>query len=1413
MIKSKKLFLGLIAIGLVFSSCTKTHKPSSVDNASSSGNVTTSSVDNSSSNSNSSINESSSSSSSSTNQTSSSSSGEINYRPEFVNVEDISISQGEYFNPAKNVRCLDYYGSDITSKMEIESDVDYSTPGNYQVVYSVVNSKNELFTYTRNVKVIENDQFDKEDEVKVYSSSSLYVISRGANTFGKYKDHQETTYLTDGDLTTRYESLWEETTSEVVIDLGADLAFEKIKLVFENASSKSYQILASKDNISYQKIYNFTNGASGARTDEIDVKHSARYIKFIFSNKTFENYGYSLYEIEVYGYRGLCVPYQEYPDLFTSKAIIDEQYLRIDFAKKISFDQVQVNFCDYLSPSSYDLYSISSNQMILIKENLSSNNIRFDQIESEGLYLKFHSRPFNSKSYRISSIDIRLNDNNLNYQGEFSSSSYQVGHEASNARSNYAIYWSSECHSQDQILDIGSIEKIGTIDLKWNQNFGKIYDILISSDNLSYELVYRQKHGSTRVQSIDLYKTCRYIKIVDYSNPNEHRFQLENAVVHSPYNQMDSIDYQIGELNLERVKHQQGKGSYVSNDLSFVSARYVEYIDPSLRSDPIPSNDWWQSLLINNYGHAMYLNPLRVKYHKNGLGIALPGKGYFETTYNRSQTVTEADDIILGIEANEKKTQTEVINYSDIGVEVSFSDKNYDKMVNSFYQGSPFVYASFTKDAKPFISGENLVIYDLEMNQIKETNGTFSQLIVEVDRFETYENNTSGNNNQKVYEKRYYLISSLSGSTYNLKENKLDLNLSSEYLSIGALPSLDLIDEYSKGGYYQILNSLVDYSYDEKTNQVTTDFNYLGRKINSSSEAIITLLPHQHKKANITSIGEYQTIRGTMKIIKGSSFRTTDIFYGIMPQFSEPNDETYSREVLEGYLNKYDQATNGNIMSEDAYWQGKSLHPLANAILICDQIGNHKLKEKFIVKLKSILVDWFTYSGEDDKYYFVFDDEWSTLYYRVSEFGANFNLADHHFTYGYFSFASAILASFDSKFLSDYQMMIDLLINDYMNYDKNNNQFCMFRNYDYYAGHSWAGGYSDSDGGNNQESAGEALNSWVGAYLFSVVSNNTKLRDAAIFGYVTELNAVKEYWFDYDKTNFDIYPYSGLGQIYGGSNFYGTFFNGDPTYIYGIQWLPGGEFLSSYAIGEKEQARLWEIYQDYLTEEESWTGHPGEDGYQHILWVILAIANQNEALNRLENRIDEISNNNECFNVYYMIHALKSLKNKTDELTVQTECAFSAYKNQDGYKVLVWNPTNQDKEVTINLDGQVYSYQVNQHSLVKIDLGQANKNQDIAELNQKYTLDQAFYKNGQMYGYRYYTQEDVKMNLHVINTSNMDLQIEVYDRKNNLIGKINCMKDDNTVVSFELQNMIKNQEVYIKIPDEIVVVSVQFASI
>ncbi len=62
----------------------------------------------------------------------------------------------------------------------------------------------------------------------------------------------------------------------------------------------------------------------------------------------------------------------------------------------------------------------------------------------------------------------------------------------------------------------------------------------------------------------------------------------------------------------------------------------------SLRDRPIPSNDWWQSLLITNGGNAMYLNPLVADFTAEGLWLTNPGEGYFSGTNpgNGRQTIT-----------------------------------------------------------------------------------------------------------------------------------------------------------------------------------------------------------------------------------------------------------------------------------------------------------------------------------------------------------------------------------------------------------------------------------------------------------------------------------------------------------------------------------------------------------------------------------------------------------------------------------------------------------------------------------------------------------------------------------------------------------------------------------------------------
>ncbi|MFD1904301.1 glycosyl hydrolase [Paenibacillus rhizoplanae] len=137
-----------------------------------------------------------------------------------------------------------------------------------------------------------------------------------------------------------------------------------------------------------------------------------------------------------------------------------------------------------------------------------------------------------------------------------------------------------------------------------------------------------------------------------------------------------------------------------------------------------------------------------------------------------------------------------------------------------------------------------------------------------------------------------------------------------------------------------------------------------------------------------------------------------------------------------------------------------------------------------------------------------------------------------------------MLATYDTDFRNKFSGMVDELIRDYANPSKTDPKYPYFRNFDPYEGHSWAGGYADNDSGNNQEAAGESLFGWVGQYMWSTLTGNTAFRDASIMGFTTELRAVQQYWFNYDQDNWlPGYTHKTVGQIYGSSNFFGTFFS------------------------------------------------------------------------------------------------------------------------------------------------------------------------------------------------------------------------------------------------------------------------------
>lgn len=104
--------------------------------------------------------------------------------------------------------------------------------------------------------------------------------------------------LTDNDLLTRWSSNWTDD-AWFVVDLAGIYNINQIVLNWENAFARQFEILLSHDGVNFERVFNQTIGEGGIETINIGAVN-ARYVKFQGVQRALP-YGYSLYEIEVYG--------------------------------------------------------------------------------------------------------------------------------------------------------------------------------------------------------------------------------------------------------------------------------------------------------------------------------------------------------------------------------------------------------------------------------------------------------------------------------------------------------------------------------------------------------------------------------------------------------------------------------------------------------------------------------------------------------------------------------------------------------------------------------------------------------------------------------------------------------------------------------------------------------------------------------------------------------------------------------------------------------------------------------------------------------------------------------------------------------------------------------------------------------
>jgi endoglucanase Acf2 len=294
-----------------------------------------------------------------------------------------------------------------------------------------------------------------------------------------------------------------------------------------------------------------------------------------------------------------------------------------------------------------------------------------------------------------------------------------------------------------------------------------------------------------------------------------------------------------------------------------------------------------------------------------------------------------------------------------------------------------------------------------------------------------------------------------------------------------------------------------------------------------------------------------------MKLLAASSFETRQPFGGVIPVLppsSGPDRGALKTEIAA--VARAELFPIGPEGTRGTYWTGKSLEKLALLVWLADQIGEAGLRDGLVRGIAGELERWLDGKAPEA---FAYEPTWKTLVGVPQEYRSGWELNDHHFHYGYFVFAAATVARFDPGWAARdrWGAMIDLLIKDAANPDRRDTRFPFLRHFDPYAGHSWANGPALFREGNNEESSSEDVNFATATLLWGAFTGDRTLRDLGIFLHTQLTAAVEQYWFDVDGRNFPKgFDQPALGILWGSGGKYDTWWDRNPVYVHGINFLP-----------------------------------------------------------------------------------------------------------------------------------------------------------------------------------------------------------------------------------------------------------------
>jgi hypothetical protein len=124
-------------------------------------------------------------------------------------------------------------------------------------------------------------------------------LNKAITSSSAASDISRASLANDGNNGSRWETKHVDGQVSLTVDLEQVYTLQEIAINWETACASDYTVEVSKDGNVWTNVANFS-GLSGAHKDEIALNNAGRYVR-VNCQKRATQYGYSIWEIEVYG--------------------------------------------------------------------------------------------------------------------------------------------------------------------------------------------------------------------------------------------------------------------------------------------------------------------------------------------------------------------------------------------------------------------------------------------------------------------------------------------------------------------------------------------------------------------------------------------------------------------------------------------------------------------------------------------------------------------------------------------------------------------------------------------------------------------------------------------------------------------------------------------------------------------------------------------------------------------------------------------------------------------------------------------------------------------------------------------------------------------------------------------------------